>query len=67
MAFIIFPSVEKVKSNGFAQIFSSYKFQDSGASSSGNNIRTFFVDMGFLPSLVDKVIEEKGTFIPFNF
>ncbi|XP_022930277.1 probable inactive DNA (cytosine-5)-methyltransferase DRM3 [Cucurbita moschata] len=33
---------------------------DSGASSSGNNIRTFFVDMGFLPSLVDKVIEEKG-------
>ncbi|XP_038906646.1 probable inactive DNA (cytosine-5)-methyltransferase DRM3 isoform X2 [Benincasa hispida] len=31
---------------------------DSVASSSGSNIRTFFIDMGFLPSLVDKVIEE---------
>ncbi|CAK9328897.1 unnamed protein product [Citrullus colocynthis] len=33
---------------------------DTGASSSGSNIRTFFIDMGFLPSLVDKVIEENG-------
>ncbi|XP_022760750.1 probable inactive DNA (cytosine-5)-methyltransferase DRM3 [Durio zibethinus] len=30
------------------------------ASSSGSNVRSFFVGMGFLPSLVEKVIQEKG-------
>lgn len=33
---------------------------DNVASSSGSNIRSFFIDMGFLPSLVDRVVEEKG-------
>lgn len=33
---------------------------DNVASSSGSNIRPFFKGMGFLPSLVDKVVEEKG-------
>lgn len=35
-------------------------FQDNVASSSGSSIKSFFIGMGFLPSLVDKVIEEKG-------
>ncbi|XP_021889490.1 probable inactive DNA (cytosine-5)-methyltransferase DRM3 isoform X2 [Carica papaya] len=30
------------------------------ASSSGSNLRSFLIGMGFLTSLVDKVIEEKG-------
>ncbi|XVF66055.1 hypothetical protein PTKIN_Ptkin10aG0003100 [Pterospermum kingtungense] len=30
------------------------------ASSSGSSVRSFFIGMGFSPSLVDKVIEEKG-------
>ncbi|KAK7291738.1 hypothetical protein RIF29_07115 [Crotalaria pallida] len=30
------------------------------ASSSGGKLRAFFIGMGFLPSLVDKVIEENG-------
>lgn len=34
--------------------------QDNAASSSGSNLRSFFTGMGFLPSLVDKVIEENG-------
>ncbi|KAJ1418688.1 Ubiquitin-associated domain [Sesbania bispinosa] len=33
---------------------------DNGASSSGGKLRAFFIGMGFLPSLVDKVIEENG-------
>ncbi|XP_075654480.1 putative inactive DNA (cytosine-5)-methyltransferase DRM3 isoform X2 [Castanea sativa] len=33
---------------------------DNVASSSGSSIKSFFIGMGFLPSLVDKVIEEKG-------
>ncbi|KAF7837660.1 putative inactive DNA (cytosine-5)-methyltransferase DRM3 isoform X2 [Senna tora] len=33
---------------------------DNVASSSGGNLRAFFIGMGFLPSLVDKVIEENG-------
>ncbi|KAJ7955299.1 DNA (Cytosine-5)-methyltransferase DRM2 [Quillaja saponaria] len=33
---------------------------DNVASSSGSNLRAFFIGMGFLPSLVDKVIEENG-------
>lgn len=32
----------------------------NGASSSGSKLRSSFIGMGFLPSLVDKVIEEKG-------
>ncbi|XVE65470.1 hypothetical protein DITRI_Ditri08aG0002400 [Diplodiscus trichospermus] len=30
------------------------------ASSSGSNVRSFFIGMGFSPSLVEKVIQEKG-------
>lgn len=37
------------------------EFQDNVASSSGSNLRSSFIGMGFLPALVDKVIEEKGT------
>lgn len=33
---------------------------DNVASSSGGKLRAFFIGMGFLPSLVDKVIEENG-------
>ncbi|KAK8623957.1 hypothetical protein V6N13_065317 [Hibiscus sabdariffa] len=33
---------------------------DNVASSSGSNVRSFFIGMGFSPPLVDKVIEEKG-------
>ncbi|KAE9602546.1 hypothetical protein Lal_00049769 [Lupinus albus] len=33
---------------------------DNVASSSGGKLRSFFIGMGFLPSLVDKVIEENG-------
>ncbi|XP_028760065.1 probable inactive DNA (cytosine-5)-methyltransferase DRM3 isoform X2 [Neltuma alba] len=33
---------------------------DNVASSSGGNLRAFFIGMGFLPSLVDKVIKENG-------
>ncbi|KAK6265217.1 hypothetical protein QUC31_016054 [Theobroma cacao] len=33
---------------------------DNVASSSGSNVRSFFIGMGFSPSLVEKVIEEKG-------
>ncbi|XP_048323157.1 probable inactive DNA (cytosine-5)-methyltransferase DRM3 isoform X1 [Ziziphus jujuba] len=39
---------------------SSRNFEDNGASSSGSNLRSSFIGMGFRPSLVDKVIEEKG-------
>jgi len=35
--------------------------EDNGASSSGGELRAFFIGMGFLPCLVDKVIEENGT------
>ncbi|XP_004508100.1 probable inactive DNA (cytosine-5)-methyltransferase DRM3 isoform X2 [Cicer arietinum] len=34
--------------------------RDTAASSSGSKVRAFFVGMGFLPCLVDKVIEENG-------
>ncbi|KAH7533366.1 hypothetical protein FEM48_Zijuj04G0123200 [Ziziphus jujuba var. spinosa] len=40
--------------------FLSRNFEDNGASSSGSNLRSSFLGMGFRPSLVDKVIEEKG-------
>ncbi|KAK4265967.1 hypothetical protein QN277_026948 [Acacia crassicarpa] len=33
---------------------------DNVASSSGGNLRAFFIGMGFLPCLVDKVIKENG-------
>ncbi|XP_052203885.1 probable inactive DNA (cytosine-5)-methyltransferase DRM3 isoform X3 [Diospyros lotus] len=33
---------------------------DNAASSSGSNLRSSFIGMGFSPSVVDKVIEEKG-------
>ncbi|XWS14267.1 hypothetical protein CRYUN_Cryun36dG0108000 [Craigia yunnanensis] len=33
---------------------------DNAASSSRSNVRSFFIGMGFLPSLVEKVIQEKG-------
>ncbi|GAU26562.1 hypothetical protein TSUD_266760 [Trifolium subterraneum] len=34
--------------------------QETAASSSGSKLRSFFIGMGFLPALVDKVIEENG-------
>ncbi|MCI36055.1 DNA (cytosine-5)-methyltransferase DRM1-like, partial [Trifolium medium] len=34
--------------------------QETAASSSGSKLRSFFIGMGFLPGLVDKVIEENG-------
>lgn len=36
------------------------RFQNNVASSSGSNQRSSLIGMGFAPSLVDKVIEEKG-------
>lgn len=33
---------------------------NDGASSSGSNLRSLFIGMGFKPSLVDKVIRERG-------
>lgn len=39
---------------------SSMHVGENIASSSGSNLRSSFVGMGFSPSLVDKVIEEKG-------
>ncbi|KAK7363424.1 hypothetical protein VNO77_05567 [Canavalia gladiata] len=44
-------------------LFIAYKIRgilDNVASSSGGNLRAFFIGMGFLPYLVDKVIEENG-------
>lgn len=38
----------------------STQIGDNVASSSGSNLRSSFIGMGFLPSLVDKVIEENG-------
>jgi membrane-associated protease RseP (regulator of RpoE activity) len=35
--------------------------QETAASSSGSKLRSFFIGMGFLPGVVDKVIEENGT------
>jgi len=37
-----------------------YLFQDNAASSSGTNLRASLIGMGFSPSLIDKVIKEKG-------
>ncbi|WJX90786.1 DNA (cytosine-5)-methyltransferase [Trifolium repens] len=34
--------------------------QETAASSSGSKLRSFFIGMGFLPGVVDKVIEENG-------
>ncbi|XVF28147.1 hypothetical protein REPUB_Repub15cG0004200 [Reevesia pubescens] len=34
--------------------------ENIASSSSGSNVRSFFIGMGFLPSLVEKVILEKG-------
>ncbi|KAH9684032.1 putative inactive DNA (cytosine-5)-methyltransferase DRM3 [Citrus sinensis] len=39
---------------------SSMHVGENIASSSGSNLRSSFIGMGFSPSLVDKVIEEKG-------
>ncbi|OMO53419.1 DNA (cytosine-5)-methyltransferase DRM2-like protein [Corchorus capsularis] len=41
-------------------LYARQHLRDNAASSSGSNVRSFFIGMGFLPSLVDKVIEEKG-------
>ncbi|KAI4335047.1 hypothetical protein L6164_013730 [Bauhinia variegata] len=38
----------------------STDFGDNIASSSGGNLRAFFIGMGFIPSLVDRVLEENG-------
>ncbi|GMN55067.1 hypothetical protein TIFTF001_024185 [Ficus carica] len=43
-----------------SQTILSGQFGDNVASSSGSNLRSSFIGMGFLPALVDKVIEEKG-------
>ncbi|KAL8167429.1 hypothetical protein V2J09_008928 [Rumex salicifolius] len=37
-----------------------HQFGDNAASSSGTNLRSSFIGMGFSPVLVDKVIKEKG-------
>ncbi|KAL0538066.1 hypothetical protein IC582_027061 [Cucumis melo] len=54
------PVVPKEEVFDFRDRMYSRHAGDSGASSSGSDIRTFFVDMGFLPSLVDTVIEKNG-------
>lgn len=41
--------------------FLVHNHQETAASSSGSKVRAFFIGMGFLPGLVDKVIEENGT------
>lgn len=38
----------------------SRDFRETAASTSGSKVRGFFIGMGFLPDLVDKVIEENG-------
>ncbi|WVZ13009.1 hypothetical protein V8G54_017539 [Vigna mungo] len=40
--------------------FSGNVGEANGASSSGGKLRAFFIGMGFLPCVVDKVIEENG-------
>ncbi|KOM33388.1 hypothetical protein LR48_Vigan01g294400 [Vigna angularis] len=40
--------------------FSGDVGEANGASSSGGKLRAFFIGMGFLPRVVDKVIEENG-------
>ncbi|XP_024022909.1 probable inactive DNA (cytosine-5)-methyltransferase DRM3 [Morus notabilis] len=42
------------------QTMLSGQFGENFASSSGSNLRSSLIGMGFLPALVDKVIEEKG-------
>ncbi|KAG2407346.1 inactive DNA (cytosine-5)-methyltransferase [Vigna angularis] len=37
-----------------------FSTEANGASSSGGKLRAFFIGMGFLPRVVDKVIEENG-------
>ncbi|XP_010551200.1 PREDICTED: DNA (cytosine-5)-methyltransferase DRM1 [Tarenaya hassleriana] len=38
----------------------SQQFGDNAASSSGSNVRSLLIEMGFQPSLIQKAIEEKG-------
>ncbi|KAK9672085.1 hypothetical protein RND81_12G075400 [Saponaria officinalis] len=49
----------KVGGLGF-EIAGSSHIGNNGASSSGTNLRSSFIGMGFSPSLIDKVIKEKG-------
>ncbi|KAL9233065.1 hypothetical protein vseg_008105 [Gypsophila vaccaria] len=51
--------MHKVEGLGF-EIAGSRHIGDNGASSSGTNLRASFIGMGFSPSLIDKVIKEKG-------
>nr|QCU71288.1 domain rearranged methyltransferase [Paeonia suffruticosa] len=54
------PKVEVLSLEFPSETGCSRHFGDNVASSSGSNLRSSFIGMGFLPSLVDKVIEEKG-------
>lgn len=35
--------------------------QDNAASSSGSNVKSLLIEMGFCPTLVQKAIDENGT------
>ncbi|XAR49738.1 DNA (cytosine-5-)-methyltransferase [Bertholletia excelsa] len=56
----IMPTVEVFGLDLPAENMQSSHVQESVAGSSQRNLKSSFIGMGFLPSLVDKVVEEKG-------
>ncbi|PSR97859.1 Inactive DNA (cytosine-5)-methyltransferase DRM3 [Actinidia chinensis var. chinensis] len=54
------PKIEISRLDLSSENLHSRHIGDNGASSSGSNLRSSFIGMGFSQSLVDKVIEEKG-------
>ncbi|CAL5199055.1 unnamed protein product [Lathyrus oleraceus] len=57
---VIFPKSEDFDYGVSPYTTLSRGFGETAASSSGSKVRAFFIGMGFLPCLVDKVIEENG-------
>jgi len=49
-----------VYSTAYAEGLYDVLFQDNVASSSRSYLRSFFTEMGYSPSLVNRVIEENG-------
>ncbi|KAJ8767389.1 hypothetical protein K2173_017433 [Erythroxylum novogranatense] len=57
----LLPKHEKLDFEEFpSETIRSSQFADNGASSSRSNLRSFFTEMGYSASLVDKVIKENG-------
>ncbi|XP_058757350.1 probable inactive DNA (cytosine-5)-methyltransferase DRM3 isoform X1 [Vicia villosa] len=57
---VVFPKTEDFDYGISPYTTLSRGFGETAASSSGSKVRAFFIGMGFLPGLVDKVIEENG-------